>query len=541
MISFIQIKNFAVVEKTELDFSPGFNVLTGETGAGKSIIIDALSLLFKKKIQPHLFRNIEEKLVCEVMFELDEEEIVIRREATKKKSVSFINGSMTPFNQVAQLTQSLLNIYGQNEHIFLLNSKNHMLLLDMFCKNDSLLNKLTFLSENLTEKVHKLKELKSSKQSQLEKIDFIRFQLKELADLNMTAGDDSRLRQESKILTSAEEIVSKSSAVIQELFQGETSVYNRIAEQHPNLDYLQEIYPELVPFKKEIDHFYNLLPELSESLSRLTGSVEYNEKQLDEIESRLLKLKQLEDKYQTDLNGLLEKQKAMKLQLDDLTHMDFHIDQMEKEIDTILEDYRKINLQLRQSRKSGSEKLSKQVETELAKLEMPKAQFLVHIEENEAEISNFSPKGTDQVEFHFSSNPGQAVEEIRKVASGGELSRLMLVLKSITDDTENATYIFDEIDTGIGGKTAEFVGHKLKSISKRNQVICISHLPQIAAFADKHFLIKKEFRDNHTFSYTEELSDENRVTEIGRLMAGSNMDESILNAARSLLQKTKTN
>ncbi len=535
MISFINIKNFAVVEETSLDLSEGFNVLTGETGAGKSIIIDALSLLLKKKIQPHLFRNIEKKLIIEIMFVIDEEEFILKREATKSKSVSFINGDMVPFIKLVEKMSNLLNIYGQNEHIYLLKTKNHSFMLDLFCKNEKILTELEKTYDNLKEKIKIAHDLELHKNKRDEKIDYIEFQLKELDELGMNRGDDKLLRKESKIQSSAQEIISGSNAIVEEFYQGENSIYGRIAQNLNSLNFLSNMYPEIDSFKNEINRFYNLLPELSASLSDISGKLEYNENTVNEIETKLLKLNKLEDKYKTDLNGLIDKAESLRFELEDLKDIDTSIVDINKKIDNIFNDYKKLNKDLYENRIKGSEILSKIVETELEKLEMKKARFEVKIDMIVPTLDNISPRGSDRVEFYFSSNPGQNVAKIKDVASGGELSRLMLVLKSITDEKNNATYIFDEIDTGIGGKTAEFVGHKLNSIAKKNQVICISHLPQIAAFADKHFLIKKEFKNNNTFSYTQELSEQDRVNEIARLMAGTNTDNSILEAAKSLL------
>ena len=539
MISLISIRNFAVVEETILDLTSGFNVLTGETGAGKSIIIDALSILMKKKIQPHLFRNIDKKLIVEVMFEIDDEEIVIRREAAKSKSISFLNGNIVPFIKISEIMTSLLNIYGQNEHIFLLNTKNHLLLLDKFCNNEDLIIEMGEIFDRINIKVKRSIELKKDKERQNEKTDYIKFQLNELEELKMGNGDDESLKKESKILSSAEEIISNSNSIIEEFYQGENSLYGKIAQNTNSLNYLSDIYPEIISFKDEVNRFYNLLPELSESLTNLSGNIEYNEARLNEIESKLLKLKHLEEKYKTDLNGLIDKKEQLNLELININDIDIYIKDIEIDLNKLFLSYKALNMKLREKRNNGAVRLSKLIENELSNLEMEKAVFKIKIVELEPELTSITNRGTDNIEFFFSSNPGQDAARIKDVASGGELSRLMLVLKSIIDDAKNLTYIFDEIDAGIGGKTAEFVGQKLKSISDNNQVICISHLPQIAAFADRHFLIKKEFRNNNTFSYTEELSEENRIKEIGRLMAGSNFNDSIYKAAKTLIENTK--
>jgi DNA repair protein RecN (Recombination protein N) len=303
--------------------------------------------------------------------------------------------------------------------------------------------------------------------------------------------------------------------------------------------YLKKIYPQLDSLNDELGSFYNLLPELSATLSNIVGSVDYSEDELNDVEDKLMRLNRLKAKYRLNLDQLLQKRDELIKERDLLRDMDFSLREKQAEIDKAFREYKKINLELRTQRKNKAEELSRMVEKELAKLEMSKARFLVRIGENEPDIENISDKGTDEVEFYFSSNPGQEPGRIREVASGGELSRLMLVLKSIIREDEDSTYIFDEIDAGIGGKTAEFVGEKLKRISKSNQVICISHLPQIASFADTHFLVTKEFKKKQTFSYVKELSEEERVNEIGRLMVGSVVDGDVLKAAKSLLDKNR--
>ena len=539
MLEYLKVENFAVVEKVELNFSPHLNILTGETGAGKSILIGAVNHFLKKKVTETAIRGDNNTLIVEAMFTQKDEEFILRREVNKKKSLCYINSSLVPFIQLKEKAETLLNIYGQNEHVFLLNPSNHRIFLDEFCRNLQQLNRLAESFERLKVLIDQLEQLKRKGDKAAETLDFINFQVNEIESLKMEKGDDEVLEQRLTILSSAEEILSKSHQLIGDFYQKETSLNNTIANNLKNLRYLKEIYPELVSLNEEVERFYNLLPEISSTLSKIIGEVDYNEDELNEIEDKLTRLNRLKSKYKMDLDRLLQKKEELIKEKNFLLDMDFSVKEMQKDIDKALQEYKTLNLELRNQRKKKAEKLSQIIEKELKKLEMPKAQFIVNIEENEPDINNITDKGTDKIEFYFSSNPGQSPGRIKDIASGGELSRLMLVLKSILKDDLDSTYIFDEIDTGIGGKTAEFVGEKLRRIADSNQVICISHLPQIASFAESHFLVSKEFKKNQTFSYVKELSDKDRAKEIARLMAGSAVNDDMLKAAQQLLEKNR--
>jgi len=539
LLDFLKVENFAVVEKAELQFSPQLNVLTGETGAGKSILLGAVNHFLKKKVPENAIRDENARLVVEALFTEGDEENVLRREVNKRKSICYINGGMVPFFQLKEKAERLLNIYGQNEHIFLLNSSNHLGFLDEFCRNSELLERLSECFKELKGLIAELDSLKQKGEKAAESLDFISFQINEIDGLKMEAGDDEALEQRLKVLSSAEEILSRAHQLSNEFYQSDDSLYNSIARNTKNIEFLKGIYPELESAGEEIERFYNLLPDLSNTLSHIIGSVDYGEDELNEVENKLLQLNRLKTKYKMDLSQLLKKRDDLVKERNLLADMDFSISEKMKEINKSVESYKKLNRALRERRKKKGRELSKIIESELKKLEMSKARFLVKIDEVEPDMTTVSEKGTDKIEFYFSSNPGQEPGRIKDIASGGELSRLMLVLKSILRDNEDSTYIFDEVDTGIGGKTAEFVGEKLRSISRNHQVICISHLPQIASFADAHFMVSKEFKKNQTFSSVRELSEEERAGEIGRLMVGSDVTGDVLKAAQNLMEKNR--
>lgn len=539
MLDYLRVENFAVVEKAQMHFSPHLNVLTGETGAGKSILIGAVNLFLKKKVADNAIRGEDNRLLVEAMFSQGEEELILRREISRNRSICFLNGDMVPFSQLKEIAEKLLNIYSQNEHIYLLNPANHRIYLDEFSQDQQELLNLSQGYAHLNHLVSQLTDLKKKKDKAGETLDFINFQLEEIDNLKMEKGDDTHLEQRLLILSSAEEILSRAHQLSNELHQNDGSVYNIIAQNLDNMEYLKHIYPGLEILNEEMLHFYNLLPELSSSISNIIGGVDFSEEELNDIEDKLHRINRLKTKYKMNLDQLLDKRDRLKEERELYKDMNFSIQEKEKEINKGLEIYKELNTKLREKLKKKAHELGKLVEKELAKLEMSKAKFQVQIEEQEPGLDNLSERGTDKVEFYFTSNPGQPLGRIRDIASGGELSRLMLVLKSILRDEEDATYIFDEVDAGIGGKTAEFVGEKLQRIAENHQVICISHLPQIASFADVHFLVTKEFKKNQTFSYVQELSEEEKAREIGRLMVGSEVDGDVLKAAQRLLEKNR--
>lgn len=539
MLSYLKVENLAVVEKVGLDFSPHLNVLTGETGAGKSILIDAVTLLLGRKAPAGIIRGGSEKLVVEALFCSGDEETVLKREVTKSKSLAFRDGDPVPLAQVREKAEALLNIYGQKDHVFLLNTANHQGFLDRFAQAGELLDLLSSACRDVRALQARRNELLEKGRQAHERLDYLGFQLQEIDALDLKAGDEALWQERLKILAASETIIEKADALVADLHQGDDSVYSVLARSLPAAEYLGEMFPEFVPLREEIDRFYNVLPEITALLSSLAAKVEFNEDELNETAAKLSRLERLKGKHKLDLEGLLRKAEQLRTERDELLNLRVDLGDTEKEIARALAEYRALMAKLRQLRHQAAKRLGALVVRELAQLEMAKARFEVRCEEIEPDAGNVSESGTDRIEFYFSSNPGQAPGKLKDVASGGELSRLMLVLKSISGDDSGATFIFDEIDSGIGGKTAEFVGEKLRQIAERNQVICISHLPQIARFADRHFLIRKEVRNGQTYSSAAVLEQGERVREIARLMAGSTINADVLKAAELLLARSQ--
>lgn len=539
MLYRLEIKNFAIVKEIAIDFGEGLNIITGETGAGKSILINGINLFLRKTIPKELIRTRSGQMTIQALFHDGQREITLKREVENRqraKSISFIDGSMVPFEKLKEKAQNLLNIYSQNQHIYLLETRNQQEFLDLFAGNQELLKDLSQVYRDYQAHQKTLQDLQARIRDLNEKINFINYQIQEIDDLEMEKDEDQQIEQQLKILTSSEEILSRSNQAIQQLYHDEQSVYSSIHDILKHIEYLKGIFPRLQSLHEETLQFYNSIPDIAGSLTEITQNTEFSEEELNRLEGRMNHLHNLKRKYGLDLNQLLKKRADLLGEKKFLLNIDQSIEEETDRVSDCRKKYLRINDRLREERKRAARDLKKRIEEELRKLEMGKARFEIRIEPPEDMENQMGPTGTDRVEFYFSSNPGVPVGRLKEVASGGELSRLMLVLTSIVWKQRHSTFIFDEIDTGIGGRTAEFVGEKLKKISGQNQVICISHLPQIAVFADAHFVVRKFFRDNQTYTEVDRITEGQRTEVIAGLMAGEKVDEDLLRVASKMIR-----
>ncbi len=540
MLTYLKVQNLAVVEKVVLHFGEGFNVLTGETGAGKSILIDALSLLLSKRLPREGQRDPSLPVVVEALFSEGEEETVLRREVSAGRSLCYVNDEAVPFSRMQSEAVAWLNIYGQRDHLFLLEPGNHLRYLDEFCGSQLSLDELKAACDEVRLAVGELNRVRDEKKDAEDRRDLLDFQLRELEQFDLRQGEEEDLEAQVRIMASAEEIVRKASSMLADFYDGEPSVYSLLARNEAPWLSLRALFPGEEALFEDLDRFYHVLPDLASFLRRLGDTVEYDELELNRMQERLSKLAQLKKRHATTLDGLIDRLAALRQEADRLENLDFSLLEAEKTVQNKLQAYIDIHDRCRALRVEGAQRLSKAVVNELKGLAMPKGEFLVMVYRIEPSPETVSATGCDEVEFHFSSNPGQTPGPIREIASGGELSRLMLILKALAPSDGRACYVFDEIDTGVGGKTAEFVGARLKEIARSHQVLCISHLPQIAACASSHFLVEKRFEAEQTFSSVRKLDEAERIEEIGRLMAGSSSGESLLQAARILLDRHRS-
>lgn len=537
MLVYLKVENLAVVEKVVLRFGEGFNVLTGETGAGKSILIDALNLLQNKRLPREGQRNPQRPIVVEALFAEGDEETVLKREISAGRSLCFVNDDAVPFSRLQSDALAWLNIYGQRDHLFLLEQGNHLGYLDDFCGQDLPLSELKSAHQALRQSMADLQQVKNEKHGADTQKELLEFQIRELEQFGLRRGEEEELEAKVKIMASAEEIACKSSSLLVDLYDGECSVYSLLARSEQARNALRVLFPAEEALFVDMDHFFQTLPEMASFLRRIGDTVEYDESEFNLMQERLVKLGQLKKRYGATLDGLLDRLEQMRSEKEHLDNIEFSLLEAERSLQKKLEIYTAIHQRCRTIREAGARRLEKLVVEELKSLAMPKGEFAVRFRYQEPTPETVSAAGCDEIEFYFSSNPGQAPGPIREIASGGELSRLMLILKALAPSDGRACYIFDEIDTGVGGKTAEFVGARLKEIARKHQVLCISHLPQIAACATSHFLVEKRFEAGQTFSSVRLLEGDERVEEIGRLMAGSSSGRSVMQAAQELLQR----
>lgn len=577
MLKYLKILNFAVVDQLSISFKPGLNVLTGETGSGKSVIVDAFSLLVGVRSSPTQIRTGENVASIEGVFRIDasqeqlqgvfkelgikkNSELVIRREiyAAGRNRV-FINDQSSTINALKKLQPFLTDIYGQGEQRALLTAGSHRDLLDYFGDCTVIKNEVrqTFSRLKLIEK--ELRELTVDRVERSRTTEYYQHQLAELENINPKVGEDDELLAERKVLANAERIKELSSLAYQDLYESDESILSRLALIKRRLEGISEYIEHAGETLESLTSGIASLTDLAEALRRYAVGIDYSPGRLAEVESRLAELEKLKRKYGKDLKGILELKDELSRAILGTENLTGRLNLLKKEADTLRHTYFERAKQLTACRTSAAPLLEHKVKNGLRHLAMGQTKFLVSIETShpededaETELSStevsedsgaspfFSQHGADYVEFLLSTNPGESPRPLTYVASGGELSRLMLTLRTINqEDSMVGTVVFDEIDVGIGGKVAEAVGQSLKKISAGKQVFCVTHQAQIAKFADHHFRVTKTVQGKRTTTTVTELGREERVSELSRMIGGDEKAEKTREAAQWLLENVK--
>lgn len=553
MIESLHIKNFATIEDIEMNFKEGFSILTGETGAGKSIIIGSIKLILGEKGSSDIIRTGKIETSVEAVFHLpkkthplssscssSENELLIQRKISESGSEKgYVNGILFPLKKLKELGQELVDIYGQNDHVFLHYIENQLNYLDYYSRVIPLRNELFLTAQKLKKLCREKREIETKESERAQRLDFLEFQIKEIESAHLNR-DEEELRQERSILKNAQKI----RALVEEALDISYSQNHSIS---PLVSRLQHILGELSIYNKEFketneatSQFEITIREFSDFLLKFKEKHTASPERLDIIEQRLSQIEKLKRKYGSNIEEILSYVEKAKKEYNDIVTSKDKLADLAEEIKEKFLEYcaqaEKISIQ----RKKKAIELENQIKKEIELLGMKKARFKIEFKSFSPDLNNLENirnHGTEEVEFLISPNPGEELRPLRKIASGGELSRIMLALKSIGKDEEKSkVLIFDEIDTGIGGKTAEFVAQKLKGLSAQNQVICITHLPQIASFATHHYKIEKKVSKNRTFTEAKKLSFEERVNEIARLLAGSHVTKTALQNAREMLE-----
>lgn len=555
MLVELSIKQFAIIEQLTVSFDKGLTVLTGETGAGKSIIIDAIGLLLGGRGSAEYVRYGEKRAEIEGLFILepkhpafakaealgiqaDDGMIVLRRDVTNQgKSICRINGKLVTLGILREIGQSLVDIHGQHEHQTLLHKEQHLSLLDHFAGPplETVLDEYKELYKQYLALERQLAQLTENEKEMAQKTDLFQYQLKEIEAANLEPGEDKRLEAERLKLANAEK-----------LFKSVHDAYNNLYGEGRGLEWINNALthiedassydPELGKLQQHVQEQYYLLEEAMFTLRDYLDKLEFDPTRLEMIESRLHELQKLKRKYGDSVDAIVEYASTIEEQLDSILHKDDRIKQLEQSLETMRLDLEVESAALTNIRKQIAMELTESIHEQLRALYMEKTSFEVKFHETAEGKKPFRENGVDDVEFYLSTNPGEPVKPLAKVASGGEISRIMLALKTIFSNHQGVTsVIFDEVDTGVSGRVAQAIAEKIRHISVGSQVLCISHLPQVAAMADTHLYISKKEVGGRVTTEVRALKDEEKVEEIARMIAGVEMTELTKEHAKELL------
>ena len=536
MIQHISIRNFAIIENTEVDFEEGLNIITGETGAGKSIVIEAVSLALGSRADSSYVRNGADKAVIQLVGELDDEEIVITREISAAgKNLCRLNGEIVTLGHLNQISRKLADIHGQYDNQSLLNPDNHITLIDAYRHEtvDGLKEGVQRDFEIYSQARNQLGRLLASEKENLRKMDFLRYEADEIEKANLIPGEDQELEDRISLLQNSEKIFESVEKAYGALFEQSPSAMDGIRSSMRSVEEISGFSSEIASLGQEISDVYYQLDDISHRLREIRESLTFNPGELDSAIARLSQIEGLKKKYGDTIEEILEYYEKISSQLNVFENYDEHKVRLEKELKQAAHALRLSCSALTEARKISAAELSEKIQAELVDLNFADAKLDIQIIPLEKPTEN----GMDQVEILISTNRGEPMKPLVRVASGGEMSRIMLAFKNIISSCDQIpTLIFDEIDTGISGITASIVGRKLKEISRHHQIICITHLPQIAACGDYNFRIYKESDETSTFTTVERLDDEQQIREIARLLGGDHITETTLQSAHELIE-----
>ena len=558
MLKFFRINNIALIPSLEVELGPGLVLLTGETGAGKSIVIDALSLLLGERASPELIRTGEERAVVEAVLEtagaselLDErglptdgDEIVIRREiqATGKGRAT-VNGALVPVSLLRDLAPHVAVIHGQHEPQGLLDPATHLDVLDHFAGLDSGRSIGEFFRD-LRAADQAVEKLRGDRREAERRREMLEYQSSEIEKAGLAPGEEEALRVEKARQANAGRLAALSGESYALLYDDEEAVLGRLAQVYKRVDELAEIDPDFRPFAEGRREILAPLEDLALRLRDYQERLEVSPGRLDEIESRLAVLDRLKKKYGATVDDVIAFGERCRRELESLGTPEEQERLLVERRDRLAGLYLDRARALSKKRRAAAVDLRKRVQAELGQLAMEKTRFDVAFEPADAEAaaadaSLWTDRGLERAEFLLSPNPGEDLRPLAKIASGGELSRLMLAIKSVIGrDAPGLTLVFDEVDSGIGGRVAEVVGRKLKAVSARCQVLCVTHLPQIAALADQHLSVRKQVAKGRTVTLVERLDDDTRVEEVARMLGGETITATARDHAREMLKQS---
>jgi DNA repair protein RecN (Recombination protein N) len=560
MLVELRLENYAVIDNLAVAFAPGLNLLTGETGAGKSILIDALALLLGEKASSDVIRSGTDKAILSAVFEIEgavgnivekifeingidseDESIILRREiSTGGKSRVFVNNQPATVAVLRQLAPYLANIHAQNESILSFDAAARLSLLDAFAGTQ--LEATANAFENWKAIASRIEELESGEQDRLRLLDLWIFQKREIDDAKLQPGEDERLESEKRVLANAEKIYNAALNAFDLLYEGSASTSASLRAAQKHVEELVRYEPKFQEALAALDTARISVEDVGATLRDYAGGIQASPEHLAEVEDRLAMIDRLKRKYGASLGEVIDFGAEVSRKLSEMENKDEILRQLRGQLAQAAEEYLRVARAISKQRYEAARKLEKLVEAEINDLAM-RSHFKIEVSGTDEE-GTWSASGFDQVLYLISTNPGEPLRRLEHVASGGELSRVMLALKSTVEASTRSrkktvgqrTLVFDEIDTGIGGRAAEAVGKKLKSLSRSNQVLCVTHLPQIATFADHHYLIEKKDSGGRTRTTVRQIVGEERTEEVARMLSGAKLTDTSRKHAEQMLK-----
>jgi DNA repair protein RecN (Recombination protein N) len=553
MLTELNIKNFAIIDSLNITFEKGFNVLTGETGAGKSIIVDAVDLVLGGRASLEMIRSGCDEAVVEAAFDISDvkgvseklgemgiekdDNLVIKRTLSASgKNKVFINGSMATIAMLSDVGEFLVDIHGQHEHQTLMKVERHIDVLDEYAALGPLRQEMSGIYSEWNRVKDELVFLKSSEVDKEKRIDLLRFQSDEIEKAALKVNEEEELLEERKLLSNAEKLYESSNTALELLYSQSGSALELIKKAGSKVTDISIIDESMRVTLDAINSASASIEDAALTLRDYVGRISFDPERLNEIEERLDLIGRLKRKYGNTISEILKYKEEVDRELDSIERAGERISELEREGERLKAKGLKVAETLSEKRKKGSDELTKKVEKELSDLGMKKAIFEVKMER----LNDISAKGFDKVEFLLSSNPGEAPKPLSKIASGGELSRIMLALKKVLAGPSGVpSMVFDEVDSGIGGGIAEVVGRKLREVAEGRQVLCITHLAQIAAMADLHYAVSKGENKGRTTTTVRQLSGDERVDEVARMLGGMTITEATKRHAEEMIKTVR--
>ena len=547
MLSLLHIENIAVIQSADISFDQGFNVLTGETGAGKSIVIDAISAILGERAYRDMIRTGADKASVRAVFRevpeypwfqengvpYDSETMIQREIYLDGKNVCRVNGALVTVSILRKLGIQLINIHGQHDSASLFDEANHLQFLDAYAANEELRQGYSDAYDAVTQLRRQINGMTMDESEKLRRMETLKYQIEEISKAELEAAEDEALESRRKLLQNAEKLSDALHEAVANVYGGEETdgAASLLARAQRELARIAKFDDALSALNERVSDLMYQVQEVAEELRDALDQFAYSADELDQIESRLDVIHRLRRKYGASCADILEYLEKAKQELDEIEFADDRLERLKQQLQKAENKAWTAAQTLRASRQKAAKELSVQILAELAQLDMPRVQFVCNFTPLE-----LTPNGADAVAFYMSANAGESLKPLSKVASGGELARIMLAMKNVLAQQDQVnTLIFDEVDTGVSGRAAQKVAEKLRSVARNKQVLCVTHLPQIAALAHTHLLIAKAERDGRTYTTVTPLDLEGRKAELARIIGGTNITETTLKSAEEML------